>query len=193
VGAFLFNQAHHQKVVRLFDSCPRRYGMLITIKSAFYLLAALCASVIAHSLLSWLFNRPPSITRSLQDFAFSPSSSAAPEATIGSPAHKIRLAFANLGLEVSGKEQFSPYLATCILGLGLSVVAAVLRLPPLFWLGGPAIAYLTLHSLVNSIWDRLCRRLEQEIPSYLMNLASVIQLNANLIQALEDAPIPGGS
>jgi Flp pilus assembly protein TadB len=149
----------------------------------------MCAAISVHSLLSWLFSHQPSIARSLQDYAFSPSSTAATDTPIGSPAHKIRLAFAVYGLDVNGREQFSLYLAIGILGLGLAIGAAVLGLPPLFWLGGPAIAYFAVNSLVNSKWNKMRMAMEKEIPSFLMNLSSMIQLNPNVLQVLEDASL----
>jgi len=163
--------------------------MSFSIQSAFSFLAALCAAIAAHGLLNWLLTRRPSITRSLQDFAYYPSSIPVPDVRIGSMKHKIRLAFAGYGLDISGRERFSQYLAIGVIGLGLAIGAAVFGLPPLFWLGGPAIAYFAVNSLVNRKWDKLRIAMEKEIPSYLMNLASVIQLNPNVVQALEDASL----
>jgi hypothetical protein len=163
--------------------------MNFSIQSTFSILAALCAAVSLHSLVSWWFNRQPTIARSLKDYAFSPSVDHSPQATIGSPAHRIRLAFAGYGLDVSGREKLSLSIAIGVLSLGLAIGAAIIGLPPLFWLGGPAIAYFAINNLVNRKWNRLCTALEKEIPSYLMNLASVIQLNPNVIRALEDASL----
>ena len=163
--------------------------MTNSFQSIFSFLAATCAAVTVHSLLSWVFNRQPSITRSLQDYTFSSSSPQEPDTPIGSPAFKIRLAFKTFGLNVSGREQFSLFLTIAAIGLGLAIGAAVLGLPPLFWLGGPAIAYFVVRSLVNRKWNNLRTVIEKEIPSYLMNLASVIQLNPNVLRALEDASL----
>ncbi len=163
--------------------------MTLPIQITFSFLAALCAAISVHSLLSWLFNRQPSITRSLQDYAFSPSGTQPPDAPIGSPAHKIRLAFAGYGFNVNGREQFSRYLAIGVLGLSLAIGAGVFGLPPLFWLGGPAIAYFGVNSLVNSKWNKVRMAMEKEIPSLSMNLSSMIQLNPNVLQVLEDASL----
>ena len=161
--------------------------MSFSIQSAFSFLAALCVAVAAHSLLNWLLTRRPSITRSLKDFASSPSSIPVPDTRVGSMEHKIRLAFAGLGIDVYGREQRSLYLAIGLIGLGLAAGAAALNLPPLFWLAGPAIAYFATHNLVNKKWNQVRIAIEKEIPSYLMNLASVIQLTPNVFRALEDA------
>jgi hypothetical protein len=59
----------------------------------------------------------------------------------------------------------------------------------LFWLGGPAIAYFAVNNLVNSKWNKVRMAMEKEIPSFLMNLSSMIQLNPNVIQALENASL----
>ncbi len=163
--------------------------MNFSIQSIFSFIAAMCAAVSVYSLSHWLFSRQPSIARSLQDYAFSPTRTTVADVPIASPAHKIRLAFRTFGLDVSGREQFLLYLVIGVLGLGLAIGAAMLGLPPLFWLGGPAIAYFAMNSLVNSKWNKVCMAMEKEIPSFLMNLSSMIQLNPNVIRALEDTSL----
>jgi hypothetical protein len=163
--------------------------LIFSLQSLFPIIAAICAAVFVHSFLSWLVSRRPSAARSLQDYAFSPTSATAPDAPIGSSAHKIRMAFAGYGFDVSRREQLSLYLAIGVLGLSLAVGAAAFGMPPLFWLSGPAIAYFAVNSLVNGKWNKVRMAMEKEIPSFLMNLSSVIQLNPNVIQALEDASL----
>ena len=119
--------------------------MTSSFQSIFSFLSALCAAASVHSLLSWLFSRPPSIARSLQDYTHSSSSTYETDAPFGSALYKIRLAFAGFGLNVSGREQFWLYVTIGIFSVGLVIGAAVFGLPPLFWLGGPAIAYFTGH------------------------------------------------
>jgi hypothetical protein len=160
------------------------------IQSIFSFFAALCAAVSIYSLSGWLVNHPPSITRSLQDYAFSPPNTEGTVVPIGSMVHQIRLAFAGFGLDVSGRERFSYNLTIGILGLGLALTAAAFNLPPLFWLGGPAIAYFAVKALVKRKWNKVRTAMEQEIPSYMMNLSSVIQLNPSVIMALGDASLP---
>ncbi len=48
------------------------------------MLAAACGAVCIHSLLSWVLNRPPSISRSLKEFVVSPAE--IDEAPLGTPA-----------------------------------------------------------------------------------------------------------
>ena len=163
--------------------------MSLSTQTVFSFFAAMCAAVTVHSLLKWLLTRRPSITRSLQDFAYSPSSIPVPEVPIGSMEHKIRLAFAGSGINVIGRERFSLNLVIGIFGMGLAVGAAALELPPMFWLVGPAIAYFAGNSLVNKKWSKMRIAIEKEIPSYLMNLASMVQLTPNVFQALEDAAL----
>lgn len=163
--------------------------MTFSLQSLFPILAAVCAAVIVYGLLSWLFGRRPSSDALLRDFGSPQAVATVAEARVGSQEHKIRMAFAGYGLDVSEREQLSLYLAIGALGLGLSIVVAVLGMPPLFWLAGPAIAYFGINSLVNSKWNKVRMAMEKEIPSFLMNLSSVIQLNPNVIQALEDASL----
>lgn len=161
----------------------------IPIQHIFPFVAAGAAALVIQTLAAWLFNRRPSITRSLQDYAFSPTNPTEPDAPIGSLTHKIRLAFAGYGLDVSGKEQLALYGASAALGLALAIAASAIGLPPLFWLVGPPVAYFAVNGLVNSKWNKVRIAMEKEIPSFLMNLSSVIQLTPNVIQALEDASL----
>jgi Flp pilus assembly protein TadB len=168
----------------------------LSLQSILYPLPALCVALIIHTLSSWLLNRPPAYARALQDFALDPSANQAAEVPLGSPTYKLRLAFSSFGLEVSGRERFYHYLAMAVLALALAGVAALLALPPLFWLGCPLVSYFVVNHQVNGRWDKFCREMEKELPSYLMNLSSVIQLNPNPVQALEDAALsldPQGS
>ncbi len=155
----------------------------------FPILAAVCAAIIAYGLLSWLFNRKPPANKLLRDFGPPQAGTTTTEARVGSQEHKIRMAFAGYGFDVSGRELLSLYLAIGVLGLGIAIVVAILGMPPLFWLAGPAVAYFGVNSLVNGRWNKARMALEKEIPSFLMNLSSVIQLNPNVIQALEDASL----
>ena len=163
--------------------------MNYSLQSIIPIIAAVCAAVIVYGLLSWLFGRRPSSEALLRDFASPQAQAAVAEARVGSQEHKIRIAFAGYRLDVSGRELLSLYLSTGALGLGIAVVLAGLGMPPLFWLAGPAVAYFGVSSLVNGRWNKLRRSMEKEIPSFLMNLSSVIQLNPNVIQALEDASL----
>ena len=163
--------------------------MILSLQSILYPLPALCAAVVVHTLSRWLLNRPPAYARALQDFTLDPSANQASEVPLGSTAYKLRLAFASFGLEVSGREKFYQYLAMATLAVILAVISALLALPPLFWLGSPVVSCFVVNNLVNGKWDQLCREMEKELPSYLMNLASVIQLNPNPVQALEDASL----
>jgi Flp pilus assembly protein TadB len=163
--------------------------LTLSTQAIFPILAALSIAAIAYVLFSWLFHRRPSASRSLQDFSFVPAGADAQELRMGSQEHKIRFAFAGYGLNVTGKEQLSFYFAIAGLGLSVALIAASLNLPPLFWLGGPAMAYFAVNGLVTSKWNKVRLAIEKEIPSFLMNLSSVIQLNPNVLQALEDASL----
>ncbi len=163
--------------------------MTFSLQSLFPILAAVCAAVIVYGLLIWLFSRRPSSDALLRDYGSPQAVATVTEARVGSQEHKIRMAFAGYGFDVSGREQFSLYLTIGVLGLGIAIVVAVLGMPPLFWLAGPAIAYFGINSLVNNKWNKVRMAMEKEIPSFLMNLSSVIQLNPNVIQALEDASL----
>jgi hypothetical protein len=163
--------------------------LIFSLQSFFPILAAICAAVIVYNLLSWLFGRRPSSDALLRDFGSPLAVATVAEARVGSQEHKIRMAFAGYGFDVSRREQFSLYLAIGALGLALAIAMAAFGMPPLFWLAGPAVAYFGVNSLVNGKWNKMRMAMEKEIPSFLMNLSSVIQLNPNVIQALEDASL----
>jgi hypothetical protein len=155
----------------------------------FTLIAAGAVALAAYSLIAWLVTRRPSVGRSLQAYAQSPSGKPVPEARVGSQEHKVRLAFAAYGLDVSGKEQLALYLAYAALGMALALSAVFLGLPLLLSLGGLAAGYFAVNGLVNSQWNKTRMAMEREIPTFLMNLSSIIQLTLNVIQALEDASL----
>jgi hypothetical protein len=160
-----------------------------SLQSLFPILAAVCVAVIVYGLLRWLFGLRPSSDALLRDFGSPQAVAMVAEARVGSQEHKIRMAFAGYGLDVSGRELLSLYLAIGILGLSIAIAVAAFGMPPLFWLAGPAVAYFGVNSLVNGKWNKVRMAMEKEIPSFLMNLSSVIQLNPNVIQALEDASL----
>lgn len=163
--------------------------MTFSLQSLFPILAAVCAAVIVYGLLSWLFSRRPSSDALLRDFGSQQEAAVITETRVGSPEHKICMAFGGYGFDVSGRELFSLYLVIGVIGLALAIAVAAFGMPPLFWLAGPAVAYFGVNGMVNGKWNKMRMAMEKEIPSFLMNLSSVIQLNPNVIQALEDASL----
>jgi len=163
--------------------------LTFSLQSLFPILAAVCAAVIVYGLLSWLFSRRPSSDALLRDFGSQQEAAVITETRVGSQEHKIRMAFAGYGFDVSGRELFSLYLVIGVISLALAIAVATFGMPPLFWLAGPAIAYFGVNGIVNGKWNKMRMAMEKEIPSFLMNLSSVIQLNPNVIQALEDASL----
>ena len=141
MGVFLFYWAHHLPW-RCAFLIPASGGLRVTnsFQSIFSFFAATCAAVTVHSLLSWVFNRQPSITRSLQDYTFSSSSPQEPDTPIGSPVFKIRMAFKTFGLNVRGREQFSLFLTIGTIGLGLAMGLRSLACPHYSgWAGQPSL------------------------------------------------------
>lgn len=163
--------------------------MSIFSRTVLPLVAAIAVSLVSYLILSRLLNRRPSLARALENYNQPLSQNETTESPIGSLEYKIRLAFAGFGLDVCGKEKPAFFAISAILGLALAAIIAVLGFPPLFWLGGLAVAYFAINGLVNSKWNKVRMAMEKEIPSFLMNLSSVIQLNSNVIQALEDASL----
>jgi hypothetical protein len=144
---------------------------------------AWCALILT----GWLAERWPSTNRHLRDYG--PPAASPPPLVTGSREHRIRVAFQSLGLDAAGRETPLFLAAAGLLGLAGFAACALAGLPLFFSLGAPVIAYLILNGWVNARWDRQRQQVEKEIPIYLMNLASVIQLTPNVIQALQDAAL----
>lgn len=108
------------------------------------------------------------------------------EVQVGSEAYKIRLACARFGLDVAGRE------VAVLWGIRLSG-ALVLALV-IWWIGFPLLAipagavvgWMLAGGLVDAAWARMRRDLEDEIPTFLSRLASTVQADPNVLQAVEE-------
>jgi Flp pilus assembly protein TadB len=108
------------------------------------------------------------------------------EVQVGSEEHKIRLACARFGLDVAGREM--PVL------WGIRLAGALILALLIWWIGFPLLAvpagavvgWMLAGGIVESAWNRMRRELEDEIPTFLSRLASTVQADPNVLQAVEE-------
>jgi hypothetical protein len=104
----------------------------------------------------------------------------------GSRRHKIRLVFASFGLDVSGNETTALVLAWLgggtVLGLILLVVGAPLLMVPAAYVA----AWFLVNSQINTVWVKLQHGIEREIPVFLTRLASTVQIESNVLEAINE-------
>lgn len=105
----------------------------------------------------------------------------------GSEEYKIRLAFVRLGVDVYQRE----YLALNIVRLFFALVFTgamhfIFNLPMAPSLAGSVGGLLIANSLASSAWKKLCNEIDKEIPIFLSGFTSTIQVNPNVLQAVEE-------
>lgn len=105
----------------------------------------------------------------------------------GSEAHRLRLAFRKLGLDVAGRERFARDAARIGAGVAVYIVLnTVLGLPPVTSLIGFAGGWILLNGLIDGAWAQVKQDIEKEIPLFLTGLSSTVQVTPNVLQAVED-------
>lgn len=105
----------------------------------------------------------------------------------GSREFKLRLAFAKYHINAAGHEELALNLAR--LGMGLAVTLlmfGVFGLPPMASLAGMLGGLMIANSLANTGWAETCAAIEREIPIFLSGFTSTIQVNPNILQAVEE-------
>jgi hypothetical protein len=104
----------------------------------------------------------------------------------GSRNHKIRLVFASFGLDVSGNETMALTLAILGAGTILSIVMLIVGAPLLMIPAGYVAAFFLVNSQMNTVWIKLQHGIEREIPVFLTRLASTVQIESNVIEAINE-------
>ena len=129
----------------------------------------------------------PSITARVKDILGAQDTRKVVAAQYGSPEFKIRLAFAKYRIDISGREKMALNLAR--LGMGLAVSLAmwlVIGLPPTASLAGMIGGLMIANSMAGAGWAETCASIEREIPIFLSGFTSTIQVNPNVLQAVEE-------
>lgn len=108
-------------------------------------------------------------------------------AAYGSPEFKIRLVFSPLHIDVANREEIALNITRFLVGL---LVAFVLRfvfgLPTIACLSGILGGVLITNTLASGAWRSMCEKIDQEIPVFLSGFSSTIQVNPNILQAVEE-------
>jgi hypothetical protein len=129
----------------------------------------------------------PSMTTRVKDMLGAKDTRKVVATQYGSAEFKIRLAFAKYRLDVSGRENLALNLAR--LGMGLAVSLAmwlVIGLPPTTSLVGMIGGLMIANSMARAGWAEMCAAIEREIPIFLSGFTSTIQVNPNVLQAVEE-------
>jgi hypothetical protein len=110
---------------------------------------------------------------------------AAERADFGGKEHRLRVAFAQYGIDVAGKESFYLWVARAVLGGGLFVGLQLVGLPVFTSLVGFLAGYILLDGFIQQSWNKVRSEVESEIPTLLNSLSATFQTASNVITAVE--------
>lgn len=106
----------------------------------------------------------------------------------GTEAFKIRQAFTRLGIDVSGKENDYRTYAIAAVGVVAGIVLLALFHSVLYALaGGAAAGFVLVEVWVASVWGRMRTDINEDLPVYFRNLAGVLKVNTNIVNAMDTA------
>jgi hypothetical protein len=105
---------------------------------------------------------------------------------VGSANYKIRLVFIAFGLDVSGNETMALWLARLGVGVGIALLLMIAGAPILMVPAGFVAAWFVVESQMNGTWVKLSHGIEKDIPIFLSRLASTIQIESNVLEALNE-------
>lgn len=104
----------------------------------------------------------------------------------GSQNHKIRLVFSSFGLDVSGGEMLALYLTIAGVGLAMTLLLLIVGAPILMVPAAFLASWFLVNSQMNGAWAKLTHGIEKDIPIFLSRLASTVQIESNILEALND-------
>jgi len=107
-------------------------------------------------------------------------------ADTGSQNHKVRLVFASFGLDVTGAETLAQWLAYAGAGLAFALILLVVGAPMLMIPAAFVAAFFLVNSQLNGTWVKLTHGMEKDIPIFLSRLASTVQIESNVLEALNE-------
>ena len=105
---------------------------------------------------------------------------------VGSSKYKIRLVFSSFGLDVSGNETIALWLSRLGLGLAIALFLIIVGAPNLMVPAGFIAAWFIVESQMNGKWIKLSHGIEKDIPIFLSRLASTVQIESNVLEALNE-------
>ncbi len=153
------------------------------------LIGAAALAFLAFAAGRWLLKRLERSRMSRVE-AFAPGEEGDPRrqtVPIGSPAHRLRLAFARYHIDARGKEQFYLWLAHLFTGGAMFLALLILGLPVVTSLVGFLGGYVIVNGLIGQVWNRTRTEIEAEIPTLLSSMQSALEVAANVPAALETA------
>lgn len=105
----------------------------------------------------------------------------------GSPEFKIRLAFSRFNIDVYKHENLALNIARLIASLILiAIIHFVFGLPLLTSMAGGLGGIMIINSFAAGAWTKMCNEIDKEIPIFLSGFTSTIQVNPNVLQAVEE-------
>ena len=105
---------------------------------------------------------------------------------VGSEKHRIRLAFQDFGLDVSGREETAQWAARIVAIVLIAAAVILSGLPQLSALAALPIGWLMVKGTIDGAWRKRRQAVERELPVFLSRLAGVTQATPNVIDALDD-------
>jgi hypothetical protein len=103
---------------------------------------------------------------------------------VGSGDFRIRLVLEKYGVPVIGNELITRILAVAVLGTVLSFVVGAIGAPPMVSLASYLVAWFIVDSQISGAWSSFVEGIEKEVPTFLTRLSSVVQLEPNVLQAM---------
>jgi len=105
----------------------------------------------------------------------------------GSQEYKIRLAFSKMRIDVYQKEHIALNIMRFSSAFGfIAVMNIVFGLPLLTSLVGSLGGILMTSTFADNSWMKMCNEIDKEIPIFLSGFTSTIQVNPNILQAVEE-------
>lgn len=105
----------------------------------------------------------------------------------GSPEFKIRLAFSRFNIDVYQRENLALNFLRLVASLLLvAVMHFVFALPLITSLAGVIGGIMIVNSFAAGAWTKMCNEVDKEIPIFLSGFTSTIQVNPNVLQAVEE-------
>lgn len=105
----------------------------------------------------------------------------------GSPEFKIRLAFSRYHIDVYKREHIALNLARLAIALiMIAIMHFVFALPLATSMAGGLGGIMIANSFAVSAWTKMCNEIDKEIPIFLSGFTSTIQVNPNVLQAVEE-------
>jgi hypothetical protein len=107
-------------------------------------------------------------------------------ADVGSRNHKVRLVYSSFGLDVAGAETLALFLSWLGEGTLFSLLLLLFGAPLLMIPASYVAAGFLVFSQLNGAWVKLSHGMEKDIPIFLSRLASTVQIESNVLEALDE-------